>query len=219
MENINTRAHWDRRFESGDWQSVGGNAQTRQFAQAQVKRLRLPHDFAGTLVDFGCGEGDALPVFKAAWPRATCIGIDFSESAIAHARARYIDVAEFIVGSHDSCPAADVIIASNIMEHLDDDVAVAGALQRSCRDLYVIVPFEEQYLIDEHIRRYDKNSFASFEVLRLTVYACRGWSHYRFLRRAWHVHTKNLLRPLFGRVKLKPRLQAMYHIKGALADV
>lgn len=217
-QNINTRTHWDQRFETGDWQNVGGNVQTRQFAQAQVRRLRLSRGFAGTLVDFGCGEGDALPVFKAAWPNATCIGIDFSEAAIAHARSRHGHVAEFVVGSDDNCPTADVIVASNVMEHLDNDLAIAAALQHKCRNLYIIVPFEEQYLIEEHVRRYDRDSFATLGVLRVTVFACRGWTHRGFFRRAWHVHTKNLLRPIFGRVKLKPRLQAMYHIRGALGD-
>lgn len=217
-ENVNTLNHWNRRFANGDWQNVGGNEQTRQFAQAQVRRLRMPRGFAGKLVDFGCGEGDALPVFKAAWPAATCIGVDFSEAAIAHAQTHHGQIAEFVVGSHEACPTADVIIASNIMEHLDDDLAIAAALQQRCRDLYIIVPFEEQYLIEEHVRRYDRSSFASLGVLRVTVFACRGWSHYNFAYRAWHVHAKNLLRPIFGRVKLKPRLQAMYHIKGALSD-
>jgi hypothetical protein len=217
--NINTQAHWEKRFTSGDWSAVGGNEQTKHFAEAQAKRIRLSRNFRGTLVDFGCGEGDALPVFKAAWPHASCIGIDFSQAAIAHARMRHGDFAEFMVGDHESCPCADVIIASNVMEHLDDDIAVASALQTRCRDLYIIVPFEEQHLIEEHVRRYDKRSFSSLEVLTLTVFACRGWSHYGFLRRMWQVYAKNLLRPLFGRAKLKPRLQAMYHIQGALVHV
>lgn len=216
--SVNSKKYWDNRFSTGDWGAVGGNHQTAHFAQAQVRRLRLPRSFHGTLVDFGCGEGDALPIFKRAWPDARYIGIDFSTSAIERARARRGNDAEFMAGSHEVCPIADVIVASNIMEHLEDDVAVAGELQKKCRDLYIIVPFEEQYLIEEHVRRYSRNSFSVFNVLRIEVFACRGWSHYGFVRRIWHVHMKNVLRPLFGRVKLKPRLQVMYHIRGERQD-
>lgn len=218
MMNVNTKSHWDGRFNSGDWNVVGGHAQTSQFARAQVKRIPLSSRFSGRIIDFGCGAGDAAPIFRKAWPRATLCGIDFSKAAIDLAASRFGDIAEFVVGSHDSCPEADVIIASNVMEHLDDDIEVVRKLLGKCQDLYVIVPFEEQFLIDEHIRRYNRSSFSSFDVRNIAVFACRGWSHYGLRDRWWNVHAKNLLRPLFGRVKLNRRLQVMYRIKGRLDD-
>lgn len=213
--NINTKEYWESRFAGGDWEKVGGNTQTSMFARAQAKRIQLPPEFDGGLLDFGCGEGDAAPVFHKAWPRARLVGIDFSKSAIECARSRYGDLAEFMVGSHEDCPAVDVIVASNVMEHLDDDMQVVGSLVRKCRDLYVVVPFEEQFLIEEHVRRYDRTSFSAFDVVDVNVFPCRGWSHYGLRNRWWNIHAKNFLRPFFGRVRLNRRLQAMFHIKGS----
>lgn len=211
---INSRQYWDARFASGNWQQNGGNTQTSQFAQAQVKRLMLAENFSGSIVDFGCGEGDALPVFHRSWPQAGLTGVDFSEAAIQVARARYGMFSAFVVGSQHECPPADVIVASNVMEHLDDDITVVEALVRKCDDLFIVVPFEEQFLVDEHVRRYDRASFSSFEVVRVTVFPCKGWSHFGLRDRWWNIHVKNVLRPIFGRDKLNRRLQAIFHIRG-----
>jgi len=212
--NVNTPDYWNARFATGDWERAGGNTQTSQFAAAQAPRLLLPRDFQGKFVDFGCGEGDAIPVFHRTWPLADYVGVDFSEEAVKVATARHGSHASFLVGNHESCPVADVILASNIMEHLDDDIGTVRALLRRCHDLFVVVPFEEQFLIEEHVRRYRTDSFSCFNVKRVTVFPCRGWSYYGLRARWWNVHIKNVLRPFFGRMRLNRRLQVMYHMRG-----
>lgn len=211
---INSRDYWDARFGSGDWAKVGGPSQTREFALAQVRRLPLPRDFAGVLLDFGCGLGDALPVYRATWPNAKLVGVDFSADAIEQCKRRHGDVASFVRADHTDCPAADVIVCSNVMEHLDDDLGVARALAARCRTLYVVVPYREQFLIDEHVRAYGDDAFAELGARRIAVFASRGWSQYGLRARWWQIHLKNLLRPLFGKPRLRRRLQAMYAIAG-----
>ena len=211
---INSQAFWDRQFADGCWERVGGPHQTRAFAEAQVRRLGLPPDFSGTLVDFGCGLGDAFPVYRRTWPGARLIGVDFSAAAIARCRERYGELAAFVQGEHAAVPCADVIVASNVLEHLAQDQTVAQALARRCRVLYVIVPYREQYLIDEHRRAYDRGAFPGLACQSLRVFACRGWSQYGWRALWWEIRAKNLLRPWFGRVPVRRRLQVLYRLGG-----
>ncbi|MCW5558497.1 MAG: hypothetical protein KIT22_11790, partial [Verrucomicrobiae bacterium] len=93
--NINTREYWDARFASGDWELKDGRSQTAGFARAQIPRFGIPDDFAGTLVDFGCGLGDSFPLYRRQFPRARLVGVEISESAVASCQSRYGGLAEF----------------------------------------------------------------------------------------------------------------------------
>ena len=64
MENINTKEYWEKRFSTGDWEKSKGKTQTEDFAKSQVKYLNISKNFSGTILDFGCGLGDAFPVYK-----------------------------------------------------------------------------------------------------------------------------------------------------------
>ena len=98
--NINTKDYWNSRFGTGDWESKGGFSQTRAFAESQVLHFGLPEDFSGTLCDFGCGAGDAFPVYRVTYPNAKLIGVDFSSKAIQLCREKYSSIAEFIKGGY-----------------------------------------------------------------------------------------------------------------------
>ena len=74
--NINTKSYWDKRFVSGDWEQKQGRSQTRNFAISQIPKLSIDREFSGILLDFGCGLGDALPIYKKFYPKAKLMGID-----------------------------------------------------------------------------------------------------------------------------------------------
>jgi SAM-dependent methyltransferase len=211
---INSQPYWDERFRTGFWEAVGGRQQTAQFAWAQARRMPVPAAFGGSILDFGCGLGDAIPVYRRFWPAATLAGADFAESAIAAARERYGDWARFHIADHVTCPPSDVIITSNVLEHLENDTDVVRALIDKCGDLFVTVPYDEQYLIDEHRRRYTRESFAEFAPKIISIFPSAGWSQFG-LQQCWYeIYLKNLLRPLFGKSIVRRRLQIMYHIAG-----
>ncbi|MDX8412753.1 MAG: hypothetical protein R8J85_01570 [Mariprofundales bacterium] len=75
-ENINTKAYWDDRFSSGDWEEKRGRWQTESFAKGQIEHLKISSDFKGTILDFGCGLGDAMPIYRQSFPLAKLIGMD-----------------------------------------------------------------------------------------------------------------------------------------------
>jgi SAM-dependent methyltransferase len=87
-------------------------------------------DFAGpaVIVDVGCGDGSALAVMAGQNPGHRFAGIDWSSGALRRARA--LDLTVLRGGVNPSLPvaddAADVVIMSELIEHLvDPDGAVA----------------------------------------------------------------------------------------------
>jgi SAM-dependent methyltransferase len=213
--NINTGSYWDLRFSSGDWEAKRGRWQTGSFAGGQIPYFHMDRNFAGTLLDFGCGLGDAMPVYRASYPRATLLGVDISHAAIERCRERYGSFAQFRQGDYLSAPEADVIVASNVLEHLDDDCGVASHLLSKCRHLYVIVPYKENPLSAEHIRSYDRRHFAAVGSCSSTVFPCAGWSQFG-LRDLWYqVRLKNLGRILLGRRMVRRSMQIVFHFVNA----
>lgn len=214
-QNINTLDYWNDRFGTGDWKKKGGFSQTRAFAESQIPRLGLTKDFSGTLCDFGCGAGDAFPVYRAAYPNANLIGVDFSFTAIVLCQEKYSGLALFINGDDTSVPHCDVLIVSNVLEHLEQDKLVVENLRRKCRRLVVVVPYQEHDLCEEHVRTYDTDSFSEFPVVRKEVFESRGWSEFG-LRKFVAIHVGNLFRHLLGLPTRSRRMQILFEIPGAV---
>ena len=88
------------------------------------------------IVDVGCGEGGATHVIKRLDPRNTVIGVDWSAMALARARARGVLVIQGGIDAHglplaDGC--TDVVIMSELIEHLVDTDAAAEEVRRILR--------------------------------------------------------------------------------------
>jgi SAM-dependent methyltransferase len=211
--NINTRSYWDGRFGSGDWATRGGFSQTLAFAEAQIPLLGIDSSFEGSLCDFGCGAGDAFPTYRRAWPKGKLCGIDFSAEAIRLAATRFGDIATFLCGEACNVPPSDVVIASNVLEHVDDDEAVVAELLPRCKKLYVVVPFRERVVDGEHVRSYDRGSFSRFAPAALRVFVSRGWSRYG-VDLWWNCYAKNLPRFLLGRRLARQHYQVMFIFRG-----
>jgi hypothetical protein len=210
--NVNTKEYWEKRFGTGDWEVKGGFSQSKDLCESQIPHLKIYKDFDGTIVDFGCGAGDSFPIYKKAYPNAKLIGVDFSAEAIEICRQRFSNIATFIQGDYSVVPLADVIIASNVMEHLDDDIIVAQELSKRCERLMIIVPFEERPLCNEHVRSYNIDSFNELRIERKAIFHSRGWSEYGLRNLVIGVHIKNILRILLGMPMRKRRMQIIYEI-------
>ena len=212
---VNSEQYWNSRFGSGDWSAKGGLSQTEAFAESQVKRFHLGTGFRGSLCDFGCGAGDSFPVYRAAFPDARLFGVDFSRDAIELCQTRFGELAVFVCGDASVVPECDVIVCSNVLEHVEDDVGTATVLRGRCRKLFVIVPYRERPLCVEHRRAYDESSFQSLHPIRTEVFDSPGWSDKGwkgFLR----IHGLNPLRVLMGRPPHRRRLQILYEFAGLL---
>jgi SAM-dependent methyltransferase len=102
-------------------------------ARRQARMLAgLLRDFAGpaVIVDLGCGDGSALAVAAGQNPAHRFVGIDWSPDALRRAHARRLTLVRASVAAPGGLPvaggAADVVIMSELIEHLvDPDGAVA----------------------------------------------------------------------------------------------
>lgn len=213
MSNINTSDYWNKRFGGGDWESKGGFSQTRAFAESQLPLFGVNRDFDGTLCDFGCGAGDAIPVYRKAFPNAHLIGVDFSDAAIDLCRYKYGTFAEFVCGDHTIIPKSDIVISSNVFEHLSNDREIARHIKRQCKTLYIVVPFREKIIPgSEHINSYDLDSFDYLGCEETKVFLSKGWSLFG-LSFYYNIYLKNVVRLFIGKNLAKQQKQIMYVIK------
>lgn len=219
MKNINTKEYWDLRFKSSDWALKGGNSQSLKFAEEQVKHLPIDNSFVGKILDFGCAEGDAFPVYKMKYPKADLYGIDLSEYAIKTAKNRYSDFAQFLIGDDNLLVSNelsfDIVICSNVFEHLSDYKVVLENLLKISPIVIIVTPYNEYLnptiLNNEHINSFDENTFSEFNS-NYKVYVSEGWSEYGkglFI----DIYFKNVFRFLSGRRLRKRAKQIMYRIE------
>ncbi len=212
-KNINTKEYWDRRFSTQDWEKKSGRQQTRAFAEEQCKRLDITTSFNGTITDFGCGLGDAIPVYKRFFPNAVLRGIDISTEAINKCREVYGSLADFEQGTEREVKCSDVMISSNVFEHLTDNSFSLEILLKRCKWLYVIVPYNEKITEGtEHINSYNESSFSAF-TKKTIIYNTNGMGA-SGASAVYNIYLKNILRPLFGKPLARRCKQIMYKFYG-----
>ena len=91
---------------------------------------------AQRIVDVGCGDGSATHLVRNLDARNTVIGVDWSATALAQARARGLLVIQGGVDTSglplpDGC--ADIVIMSELIEHLVDTDAAVDEVRRVLR--------------------------------------------------------------------------------------
>jgi len=214
--NINTKDYWEHRFATGDWEAKLGCQQTILFAKDNVRLMKIPLCFSGRILDFGCGLGDAMPVYREYFQHASLIGVDMTQAAILKCKEKYSAIAHFIQCDYNQVPEADVIIACAVFEHLSNQMEVARHLLTRCDDLYIVVPYKQVLnSSSEHVNSYDEKSFSEFGEYDYTVFLSKGWSQYGL--NLWlNTYLKNIIRPFFGRVIVRRNKMIMFHIKGAM---
>jgi trans-aconitate methyltransferase len=191
----------------------GGREQTRSLAEAFIRFIDLPDNFSGTILDFGCGTGDAIPVLKKRFPKARLIGIDFSEEAIEKCIQNYGNDGKFLCGTFETVTEADLIIASNIFEHLSGDMEIAKQLIMKCRLLCIIVPYMEEIKSeDEHINSYTENSFNELNPYKVKIFKSKGWSE-NGIDLIFNIYLKNIFKYIIGYPIRRVRKQILFCIK------
>jgi len=109
----------------------------RAFRQAQMLAAVLAgRTGAQRIVDVGCGDGSATHLVTKLDARNTVIGVDWSANALSQARARGLLVVQGGVDTAglplpDGC--ADVVIMSELIEHLVDTDAAIDEARRVLR--------------------------------------------------------------------------------------
>lgn len=110
--------------EDRHWWFVG-----RRRILLDVISALLPASSDKLVVDVGCGTGANAAAFAR---RYRCVGIDISDEAIEAARLRFPAV-HFISGAApeglgDLAMKADAIVLSDVIEHIEDEIAFLGRI-------------------------------------------------------------------------------------------
>jgi SAM-dependent methyltransferase len=116
-----------------------------------ILQLVRPLEFT-TALDIGCGEGSLLAGICALRPEVAVSGMDISDSALRLARRRLpdgefwnLDITKQHLGRR-----FDLILCSEVLEHLDDDVAALQNIARMTTGHVIISS------VQGHMRQFEK---------------------------------------------------------------
>lgn len=103
-----------------------------------------------SVLDAGCGEGFGVRDLAERDAALDLTGIDLDAEAVAYARARFGGVASFDHGSILDLPyeddACDLVLCSEVLEHLETPSAAVAELKRVARThVLITVPLEPYF--------------------------------------------------------------------------
>ncbi len=151
-----------------------------------------------TVLEIGCATGDLVGRFPISTPPSQRHGIDISPLNIAFAQSVYPEI-HFHTGSFESFLdtvdegfEVDLIILSDILEHVEDDVALLSLAASRAKYVLVNVPLEKCWRnwkrtygpsdLAGHLRSYNLQDTRALianaglrEVTSMTKYWCRQW--------------------------------------------
>jgi SAM-dependent methyltransferase len=160
MKKITYDIEWD--LERSHWWFIG----RRRLLKSLLSSLGVRKD--SLIIDVGCGVGSNLKLLKSIGLKV--IGIDFEIYSLFLAKRRFSTV-PFVHGDLLSLPfktnSIETIIATDILEHLDDDSIgikeIHRALTRGGTVILTVPAFNSlwgiQDIVGMHKRRYSKNEF------------------------------------------------------------
>ena len=167
----NSAEAWEGAFApGGHWDEIGGDALTAAFGRCILENLipevtdylelpgavefpevesgipagrRDPDSAHPWVLDWGCARGQITALLRERFPRAHVAGMDFARGAINQAVEQY--------GGHfiyePTCRIRtrwDVIVNSNVLEHLPDPIGVLREHLSHTNAYYIILtPYEE----------------------------------------------------------------------------
>ncbi len=152
------------RRQGGSFEQAQIDIEVRMFKLPNLLRLLPDPRALGSALEIGCATGEliaALPV-RAGGRK---VGVDISAANVEVARGRFPQF-EFRCGDFRSLPAErfDVVILSDVLEHVPDDAAFLGDAAAFGRVVLVNLPLEDNWLnrkrrygpddVSGHLRRY-----------------------------------------------------------------
>lgn len=162
---VNEQGYWENRFASKDWEQNNGREQTKYFGALLLEHLPrwLKSEWAQkaySICDMGCAEGDCAGLLAQQFPCSEIFGADFSRSALDLGRINYPAVRFLQDDIYTSDKQYDVIVLSNVLEHLEQPEQVLRRLLHNAQKYVVVmVPLDDDLCIAEHINHFSFDSF------------------------------------------------------------
>lgn len=177
MYGLNSKKYWDYRFRN-NWQNLNGRLQSMMFA-AGFTSLEYKFEEINTILDFGCGLADSIPVLKSKYNNADVSFYDFSESAMEIATKYYGKYATPYKLNEKKI--FDLVYCSNVIEHIEENDL--NQFLQSIFDLsnkYVVIqapynetwennePLTEAKPRSEHVRTLNQDMINKFKEINST---------------------------------------------------
>lgn len=162
------KGFYEKKWEDG-WSSTRESIGPIFYHRIRIiRKLIKKSHLKGKILDVGCGDGTILIQFQRNGNEL--YGCDISEKAVQVAKSKYGDFCNFTVGDitkSSSLPEGkfDVIICSEILEHIEnDELAIKNLYTKLETGGYLLVttPLSEKYWsvhdnLAGHVRRYEKD--------------------------------------------------------------
>lgn len=166
------------------WTDFSRLGPTRRHVRKIIHAMIEPLHFESVL-DVGCGEGSLLNELTQARPGLQVAGTDVSEQALALSR-RYLPDGRFSLLDLERehlDEQADLVVCSEVLEHLEADVAaIANLAAMTRRYLVVVVPqgtmraFEREDV--GHVRNYSRAELcAKLEAGGFAIFGVVEWGY------------------------------------------
>jgi len=110
--------YWPARYNTGGISGPGSRGRLAQF-KARVLNDFVAKNGIGSVIEFGCGNGDQLSLAR--YPRY--VGVDISRTALAQCRARFAgdDTKTFVLLRDHRGGVHDLAISLDVIFHLVED--------------------------------------------------------------------------------------------------
>jgi 2-polyprenyl-3-methyl-5-hydroxy-6-metoxy-1,4-benzoquinol methylase len=155
MERITYNQHWE-----ADWDDMKNYGPYARHLRRIVIDFIRPLQF-NSVLDVGCGQGTLLTNVAAVAPHAELYGTDFSITALQMAKQRLPDAVFTIMDvTHNTYQAAfDLVLCTDVLEHIEDDVAAIQNLARLTKKYLLIATVQGRMRHHEpkawgHVRNY-----------------------------------------------------------------
>jgi SAM-dependent methyltransferase len=166
-------AGWDKQ-----WDDMKKYGPMSRHIRRYIKKLIRPLQFKSVL-DVGCGQGSLLQELMREFPGIEPHGVDLSPSAVEFARKRVpqgqfgvLDLVKETTGR-----SYDLLVCSEVLEHIEDDVAAMNNLRRMCNGHLVVTTVQGRMRRFEpeavgHVRNYQRGELvaklreAGFDIVR-----------------------------------------------------
>ena len=142
----------DETYQSANYQKyTHGNRLYQWHLQAFLQSVYTLLEQANpqSVLDAGCGEGFVTRYLAQQNPALRLTGMDLSPDAVAYAQTQFGELATFRTGSIYKLPFSDnsfdVVLCSEVLEHLDDTDRAIHELKRVARHHVLITVPREPY--------------------------------------------------------------------------
>ncbi|GEM_PF-507434 len=146
---INSKVYWDARFDK-DWEHKGGLQQTQRLAEIVIKNIYFLPTSPISILDVGCATGEMVNLLTIHFPFAKVYGCDSSKEIIKKCQQKFpylrsnFFVADIFDLSKETKKRFDLVVCSNILEHLHEPEKVLEELIKVSKRYVLILVRAEQ---------------------------------------------------------------------------